>query len=325
MKTLLRRHGLALLCAALAICLPLCMEDSDYAMRIATMALIFAAASQCWNLSGGLANQISLGHAAFFGIGAYTSTLLYIHLEVSPWLGLVAGGMLAAVAAAMLSVILSRLKGHYYALATLAFAEVLRVVANSWSSVTGGPIGLTIPFKGDAPLAFQFSSPAGYYWISLGLLALCSLVFHRLASGASGYRLRAIRENEVAAEVSGIDTFRLKLRLNVLSGALMAMCGTVYAQFIYFFDPDSIFSLSGISVKVAMMSIIGGLGTLPGPILGAFFLVPLEELSTSFFSDTAGLAQCVFGIVLIAAILIQPRGLMAVWGLRHRFMKGART
>lgn len=307
------RAALGLFFVAAAL-LPLFVDPRGHLLRVAAMVLLFAAMAQSWNIVGGLANQISLGHAAFFGLGAYTSTLLFLKLGLSPWIGMFAGALVAGGAAALLSLPTFRLKGHYFALATLAFAEVMRVIANSWAGLTGGPVGLSIPFMGTQPASFAFRAVSSYYWIILGLLAFVCLVFHLLASGAIGYRLRAVRENENAAEVAGVDTFKVKLIASVISAALTAMCGTVFAQFTFFFDPDSIFALAGISVRMAMIAIVGGLGTLGGPILGALFLIPLEEVANATLSSkAAGLSQFVFGVILIAAILIQPRGLMAWW------------
>lgn len=297
-----------------AALLPLGVDPRGHLLRVAAMALLFAATAQAWNIVGGLANRISLGHAGFFGIGAYTSTLLYLKLGVSPWIGLVAGAALAAIAAALLSLPTVRLQGHYFALATLAFAEVLRVVANSWSGLTGGPLGLSVPFAGSQPLKFAFRAVSSYYWIILALLVVACAVFHLLSTGAIGYRLRAVRENEHAAEVAGVDTVRVKLIASVVSAALTAVCGTVFVQFTYYFDPESIFSLPGISVRMAMIVIVGGLGTLGGPIVGALFLIPLEEAANAVLSSkAAGLSQLAFAVILIAAILIQPRGIMAFW------------
>ena len=305
---------LLLLFFVAAALLPLFVDPRGHFLRVAAMALLFAAMAQSWNIVGGLANQISLGHAAFFGLGAYTSTLLFLRLGISPWIGMMAGAAVAAIAAALLSVPTFRLKGHYFALATLAFAEVMRVIANSWGDLTGGPVGLTVPFMGTQPLSFAFRAVSSYYWIILALLVIVCGVFHLLATGAMGYRLRALRENEQAAEVAGVDTFRVKLTASVISAALTAMCGTVFAQFTFFFDPDSIFSLPGISVRMAMIAIVGGLGTLGGPIVGALFLIPLEEVANAYLSSrAAGLSQLVFGAILMAAILIQPRGIMAFW------------
>ncbi|MFG1317475.1 branched-chain amino acid ABC transporter permease [Xanthobacter autotrophicus] len=309
-----------------AAVLPLVVDPRGHLLRVAAMVLLFAAMAQSWNIVGGLANQISLGHAAFFGLGAYTSTLLFLKLGVSPWIGMFAGAVVAGAAAALLSIPTFRLKGHYFALATLAFAEVMRVIANSWAGLTGGPVGLSIPFMGTQPAYFAFRAVSSYYWAILGLLVFVCIVFQLLARGAIGYRLRAVRENENAAEVAGVDTFRVKLTASIISAGLTAMCGTVFAQFTFFFDPDSIFSLAGISVRMAMIAIVGGLGTLGGPIIGALFLIPLEEVANAYLSSkAAGLSQLVFGLILIAAILIQPRGIMAFWPKKRRAARAARS
>jgi len=297
-----------------AALLPLVLDPRSHLLHVGALALLFAATAQAWNIVGGLANQVSLGHAAFFGIGAYTSTLLYLRLGISPWLGLPAGAVLAGVAAALLSLPTLRLRGHYFALATLAFAEVMRVIANSWTRLSGGPLGLSIPFVGSRPELFAFRSVSAYYWIILVLLVAVCAVFQLFAGRALGYQLRAVRENEDAAEVTGVDTFRVKLTASVVSAMLTGACGTVFAQFTYYFDPDSIFSLAGISVRIAMIAVVGGLGRLGGPIIGALLLIPLDEIANATLSGkAAGLSQLVFALILIAAILIQPRGILALW------------
>ncbi|MEC8629065.1 MAG: branched-chain amino acid ABC transporter permease [Pseudomonadota bacterium] len=303
-----------------AVLLPLGLDPRGNWLRVMGTVMIFAAAAQAWNIMGGLANQVSLGHAAFFGIGAYVSTLLYINFGISPWIGMLIGALVAAGAGALICLPTLRLTGHYFALATLAFAEVCRVIANSWSSVTGGPVGLTIPFAGDAPLLFQFRSTVPYYYIILALLVVVSVVFWRIQVGAFGYRLRALRETPEAASVVGVNVFRTKMIATMISAALTALCGTVFVQFTFFFDPDSVFSLTTISIRLAMIAIVGGLGTLIGPIIGALFLLPLEEVAITLLSSQAsGVAQLAFGVVLIAAILIQPRGLVALgpWIMRR--------
>ena len=314
--------GIAVLAAAV---LPLFLDPLGYPIRVLTLALLFAALGQAWNIVGGLANQISLGHAAFFGLGAYTSTLLLINFGISPWIGMIAGAALAAVAALRLSFPTMRLRGHYFALATLAFAEVLRVIATSWSEVTGGPVGLSVPFSPDSFLLLQFRSTLPYYYIMLGALVLISGVFLLIRESALGYRLRAVKENVDAAEVIGVDTTRVKIIASVVSAALTAILGTLYAQFTYFFDPDAVFGIVPISIRAAMVAILGGAGTVVGPIIGAFFIIPVEEFANSYLSSrTAGLSQLAFGLALIAVILIQPRGIIVlIKEGAARFRKGS--
>ncbi len=314
---------LYILAAAL---LPLLLDPRGYWIRVLTITLLFAAMAQAWNIVGGLANQISLGHAAFFGIGAYTSTVLLLKFGISPWLGMFAGGALGGMAALVIAIPTMRLQGHYFALATLAFGEVMRVIANVWTSLTGGPGGLSVPFVPPSFLAYSFKLLRPHAYIALAALIVVTVIFQAIRRGAMGYRLRAIRQNADAAEVIGIDTTRVKLFAAVISGALMAMLGTLYAQVAVFFDPDTVFGIAGISIRVALIAIIGGVGTAAGPILGAFFIIPLEEIMNGLLSSrAAGLSQFVFGVILIAVILWQPRGFItALDSLRARLSrKGA--
>jgi len=292
--------------------LPLVIGEHGYAMRIVTLVLLFAAMGQSWNIVGGLANQISLGHAAFFGIGCYSSTLLLIHFGLTPWIGIVVGMLIACVASLILSMPTMRLRGHYFALATLAFGEVMRAIANTWSSLTGGPVGISVPFSKDSSfMLMQFKSNIPYYYLMLGMLVITTGVFLAISYSKLGYRLRAIKENQDAAEVIGIHTTRIKILASVISAALMAACGTLYAQFNFFFDPDTAFSLVDISVKVALFCIVGGLGLAAGPILGAFIILPLEEILNIYLaSHGAGVAQLAYGMILILIILLEPNGLL---------------
>lgn len=319
----LTRWSLVALVLMAAALLPFALEPRGYALRILCIALLFAAMSQAWNIVGGLANQMSLGHAAFFGIGAYSSTLLLIRFDLSPWFGLVVGSLLGGVAALAISLPTMRLKGHYFALATLAFGEVMRVIANSWGGLTGGPVGISVPFAKPSLAMFQFKEARPYYWLMLGALVAVTLVFLVIRDSRLGYRLRAIRENADAAEVIGVDTTRTKIIAAVASGALTAALGTFYAQFQFFFDPDTVFGVAGISVRMAMIAIVGGIGTAIGPIIGAFFLIPMEEFANQIFSDkAAGLSQLVFGALLVGVILIEPRGFVAIGQRLRNLMRG---
>ncbi|MEP9350410.1 branched-chain amino acid ABC transporter permease [Xanthobacter sp. KR7-225] len=288
----------------------------SYEVRVLCLILLAASMAQSWNIIGGLANQISLGHGAFFGIGAYASTILQLSYGLSPWLGALAGMAAAMLAALLLSLPTMRLKGPYFALATLAFAEACRVVANALP-MTGGPQGVSVPFLGDSWAMLQFRAPGTYLPVFIGLFALTSLVFALLANGRIGYQLRALRENEDAAEVAGVATLRTKLIGSLASAALTALCGTLFAQFTFFIDPDSVFSVSAISIRMALIAIVGGVGTLIGPILGALAIVPLEEvLSATLSQYIGGIAPFTFGLVLIAIVLLRPRGLASLPGLR---------
>jgi branched-chain amino acid transport system permease protein len=309
------KHLLAGLLIAAALIAPWMVSANGYAIRVMTLLLLFASMAQAWNIVGGLANQISLGHAAFFGIGAYTSTLLLIRLGLSPWLGLPAAMVLAGLAGALLSLPTMRLKGHYFALSTLAFGEVMRAIANTWSSLTGGPVGISVPFVPSAGWdLMQFSSSRPYFYIMATALFVTTAVYWKISHTRLGYELRAVKANVDSAEVIGIHTARTKLIAATISAALMGGCGVLYAQFNFFFDPDSVFSLVSISVRVALICIIGGIGTVAGPIIGACFLLPLEEIfNAALSSKGAGFSQLAYGLILMLMILIEPRGLQALY------------
>ena len=308
-----------------ACLLPLALDPRGYWIRVLTFTLLFAAMAQAWNIIGGLANQTSLGHAAFFGIGAYTSTILLLKFGLSPWIGMLVGGVFGGLAAFIIAIPTMRLQGHYFALATLAFGEVMRVIANVWVSLTGGPGGTSIPFSPPSFVGYSFKLLLPHTYIAIAALVVTTLIFEWIQRSAMGYRLRAIKENPSAAEVIGIDTTRVKLQAAVISGALMAMLGTLYVQVAVFFDPDTVFSAAGISIRVALIAILGGIGTAIGPILGAFFIIPLEELMNEWFSSSAaGLSQLIFGLILIVVILWRPHGFVTVFrSLRAKFTGGA--
>lgn len=293
--------------------IPWFLTDQGYVIRVLTLLLLFAAMAQSWNIVGGLANQISLGHAAFFGIGAYASTILLIRFGLSPWLGIIAAMALSGITGGLLSLPTMKLRGHYFALATLAFGEVMRAIANTWSSMTGGPVGISVPYSPNAGLAMmQFKSTIPYYFLMLGALTITSYIFWKISRTRLGYELRAVKANVESAEVIGIDTARTKIIAAIISAALMGACGVLYAQFNFFFDPDSAFSLVGISIRVALICIIGGIGTVFGPLIGACFLLPLEEIFNALLSGKgAGYSQLAYGIILISIILLEPRGLTA--------------
>lgn len=299
---------------------PMGLHDKPYLMHVIVLAILFATMGQAWNIVGGLANQISLGHAAFFGIGCYASTLLLIKFGLSPWVGLLVAVLVSGAAGALLCIPTMRLRGHYFALATLAFGEVMRAIANSWSGLTGGPVGLSVPVSNDSFVLLQFESPVPYFYIFLAAFLLTTALFIAISRSKLGYRLRAVKANPDAAEVIGVNTARTKVIASVISAGLMGACGTLFAQFTFFFDPNSVFSLGGISIKVALICIIGGIGTAVGPLIGAFFILPLEEIfSGLFMGQSGGYSQLAYGVILIIVILVEPRGIVAlVKALRRR-------
>ncbi|MFL9925766.1 branched-chain amino acid ABC transporter permease [Herbaspirillum lusitanum] len=305
--------------AAVCLALSAFMNPAGYPVRILCLVLLAASLGQCWNIVGGLANQISLGHAAFFGIGAYASTILQIKWGISPWLGIPFGMLLASLAALLISLPTMRLKGPYFALATLAFGEACHILAVSFPKVTGGPQGVSIPFIGNSLGMLQFRNAGGYVSVFVAFFVIVCGVYLLMSQGRIGFYLRAIRENEEAAEMSGVNTLRVKLTGSMVSASLTAVVGALFAQFTSFFDPDSVFSVTGISIRAALIAIVGGVGTLSGPVLGAIFVVLIEELLSAYFSNqAAGVAPFIFGVVLIMVVLIRPQGLSSIKGFSFR-------
>jgi branched-chain amino acid transport system permease protein len=288
---------------------------SAYLVHLMVLVLFFAFLGVAWNLLGGYAGQFSFGHAAFFGIGAYTSTLLLVRLGVSPWAGFLAGAALAAAFGCFAGYLSFRygLRGPYFALVTLAFAEMLRLVAVNWMAV-GGPMGILIPLPraGEALWRLQFPDKLPYYYLMLALL-LAALGLNRLVERARlGHVLAAIRENEEAAEASGVDTFRAKLQAMALSASLTALGGTFYAQYFSFIDPTLAFG-PAVSVEILLRPIVGGPGTLLGPVLGSLVLTPLSELTRSLIRGRPGVDVMVYGAVLVVVVTFLPGGLVGAW------------
>ncbi|WP_238121004.1 MULTISPECIES: branched-chain amino acid ABC transporter ATP-binding protein/permease [unclassified Xanthobacter] len=310
-----RAEALCILATVLAmVALGLLMEGDGYNLRILTLAVLFAGAATAWNLVGGFANLISMGHAAFFGLGAYASTLLFIHYGLSPWGGMLVAGFIGVLASLVIGIPTMHLRGHYYTLATLAAVELLRILALYFTGLTGGPVGLSVPYLPNASFwAFQFEGSRPYYFIALGMLAVVLAVSYGFDRGPLGYRLRALKNSPEAAEASGVDTTRAKLIANAWSGGLMAAFGTLYAQFQFFIDPDTVFGFWTISIKLAMMTILGGIGLIWGPFVGALILVPLDEWANATFTgNSAALSRFIYGALLIALILIRPNGLLSI-------------
>jgi branched-chain amino acid transport system permease protein len=306
------RTSVLALAAALVLGPPLV---SPYVLHILVLVLFFAFLGVAWNLLGGYAGQFSFGHAAFFGIGAYTSTLLLVRFGLSPWLGFLAGGALAAVFGCFAGYLAFRygLRGPYFALVTLAFAEMLRLVALNWT-VVGGPMGILIPLPraGDALWRLQFPDKLPYYYLMLALLGLALWLNRTIEHARLGHVLAAIRENEDAAEASGVDTLAAKLWAMAFSAFLTALGGTFYAQYFSFIDPTLAFG-PAVSVEILLRPIVGGPGTLIGPVLGSLVLTPLSELTRRLIRGRPGLDVMVYGAVLVAVVTFLPGGLVGAW------------
>lgn len=282
---------------------------NPFVVEILIMTIIYAAMSSSWNLIGGYGGQLSLGHAAFFGIGAYTSTLLFLNFGISPWLGMFAGGVIAAIFSAVVGYPCFRLRGPFFALATIALAEVLRMLALYWRSLTQGGVGLLIPYK-PAFRDFLFADKISYAYVALAFLAVIVLVTVIIENSRLGYYLVAIREDEDAAETLGVSSAHCKLTALVISAFFTGMLGTLYSQYVLFIDPDIVFPLV-LSIHFALLAIIGGVGTVAGPVLGAVLLTPLDAFLRGWLGALyAGLGFIVYGILLIVVVILLPEGII---------------
>ena len=303
------RRALGLGGAAVAVLLALPAVLGSYAVTVFIFIFFYAYLGQAWNVLGGYAGQLSAGHAAFVGVGAYATTLLSMHWGVSPWLGMLAGGALAAVLGAIIGGLGFRfgLRGFYFVLLTVAFAEVCRIVALNTDAM-GGALGLYITFTGN-PWHLQFQDNRAYYYVALALMLLATGIVALVERSRLGAYLLAIREDEDAAEALGVDTFRCKLVAIVLSAFLTGLGGAFYANYLFSLQPNAVFGIP-LSVDIIIRPVVGGAGTLLGPLLGSLILSPLAELSRIYFTRPGwtGLHLVAYGLLLIGVVLFLPQG-----------------
>jgi branched-chain amino acid transport system permease protein len=304
----------------LAALLPLpWLIHSDFWLNLVIMALYTGFLGQAWNLLGGYGGQFSFGHAAFFGTGAYASAVLQVKLGVDPWLCLALAGLLGGAVGAFVGALSFRygLRGSYFALVTLAFAEVFRILANS-VDFTGAGVGTLIPLKQTAA-NFQFPTRTGFYLVILALTALGLATAWWIENSRFGARLVAVRENEDAARALGVDAFRTKLAAITLSGTLMGLGGAFYAQYFLYVDPTIAYG-PAVSVTALLVPIIGGLGSVFGPLLGAIVLQILNEAAQAVMGSAPGLNLVLYGTVLVLIVMFLPNGLFGLARLSARRM-----
>jgi branched-chain amino acid transport system permease protein len=307
---------LAILLAVALLAMVPFVTASNVVLNFLVMALLIALAGQGWNLLGGYGGQYSFGHAAFFGTGAYVTAILQVRYGVNAWIGFVVGIAAGALVGAMIGALTFRsgLKGSYFSLVTLAFAEVLRIVA-SVAPITGAGVGTLIKLD-LRPEAFQFQSRVPFYWIALALVALSLVIVRAIESSRFGAYLVAVRENEDAAKALGVDTFMVKLGAMIVSAAITATAGCFYAQYFLFLDAPIAYG-PWISIDALLAPIVGGVGTLFGPLIGALVIKSLGEATKLVTGGAPGLDLVIYGIVLIAIVGLAPRGIA---GLVSRWM-----
>lgn len=279
---------------------------NDYYLNIIVMTCLWAALSGAWNLMAGYGGLVSLGHSAFFGIGAYATAVLYTKYGISPWLGLMAGMVIATVVAVAISWPCFRLKGAFFSLATLVFPIALEIVANNWTELTRGSSGIALPFKPGLG-NFIFESRWAYLLAAFLLMMLVYGITRWIHRGRLGLYLIAVRDDQSAAESMGVRPVQVKLQVTMISAALTAMGGFLYAQYILFLDPPSVFSIN-VSIQIALLSIIGGLGSPLGPIVGSVLMTPLDGILSQFLGG--GPRLLIYGAVLLTVVLIAPKGVL---------------
>ncbi|MBI4587934.1 MAG: branched-chain amino acid ABC transporter permease [Candidatus Rokubacteria bacterium] len=306
----MRGHWPALVVFGLAALAPFFVRDA-FLLDSLILILIWGTLSAAWNVAGGYAGQVSLGHSAFFGIGAYSAALLATRWDLSPWLGLMVGALLSTGAGLIIGYLSNRLRGPYFVLATIALSQVLLIVASRWRGFTEGSEGIPVPFR-PGFWTLGFADKATWVYIGLGAALVLYLIQRHLEGSRTGHQLAAIREDEDAAQSLGIASRRLKVMAVAGSAALASVCGTLWAQYVGFVDPFYVFSVD-LSVRFALGAIIGGTGTALGPFLGSFLITTLETyLRATFAGIGAGLVGIyliIYGLLLIAVVRFVPQGL----------------
>ena len=313
--------GVIVLALLALIALPFFTKNEFY-LDLIVMIFFWATLAGAWNILGGFAGQISLGHTAYFGIGAYTSTLLYLNFSLSPWIGMLAGVGLSILVALVVGYPCFRLSSHFFALATIAFAEVLRMLSAYWRGLTKGGLGLLVPFKPGFEY-FMFNNKLAYAYIALAFMLLMIFVTWAIKRSRFGFYLISLREDQDGAESLGVNTHRCKTVALIISVVFTSVMGTFYAQYFQFIDPEICFSIS-LSIQLALLSIIGGLGTLLGPVMGAFLLTPIDVLLRGWLGGVfAGLNMIVYGAILIVAVMYFPIGVGGWLKIRgERLLRG---
>jgi len=309
MQWLLNNKSLLFITLASLIVIPV-MVDDDYIYHIFITICLFAGLSTAWNIVGGYAGQLSLGHAIYYGIGAYTGMLM-LNAGISPWISMFIGAILAAGMAVAISYPCFKLQGPFYALASIAFLEVFHIISLNWVGLTGGANGVMVPLElGWSTMIFRERLPS--LVIAFGLMSFTLVVAWAIRRSKLGFQLIATRERESAAKGAAIRTVHVRLYAAAISAGLTAMLGTFHGSYLTYIDPESAFNLT-FSIQIVLFALVGGLGTVFGPLYGTILLVPITELARGWLGSSAiGLHGFVYGVVLILVVLFMPDGIMSV-------------
>jgi len=296
------------------------LTASNTVLNFLTVALMTALVAQGWNVLGGYGGQYSFGHAAFFGTGAYVTAILQVRYGVNAWAAFVAAIAGAALVGALIGALAFRsgLKGSYFALVTLAFAEVLRILS-SVAPITGAGVGMLVPLD-LRPQAFQFQGRAPFFWIALALVAVSLIIVRAIEQSRFGAWLVAVRENEDAAKALGINPFQVKLAAMTISAAITGAAGGFYVQYFLFVDSGIAYG-PWISIEALLGSIVGGIGTVFGPLLGALVVKALGEATKHLTGDAPGLDLVIYGCVLILIVAFAPNGVAGLLGKARKLLR----
>lgn len=308
-----KQKKLIIIILVLIAALPLMVKDNNF-RHIMIMFVLFAGLGEAWNIITGYAGQTSFGHAAFFGIGAYTSAVLFWKFGLTPWIGMFAGGIIALVVASIISYPTFKLSGHYFAIATLAIGEIMMQLFVSWDYVEGAT-GIMLPIRERGLLNLQFhpSNKLAYFYIVFFLFLIIMGMTYLVENSKMGFYLKTIRESDEAARALGIDTTRYKLYAMAVSAFLTAILGGFYAHYVMYIDPFMVFPLS-VSMKIVLLTVLGGLGSIFGPIVGAAILIPLSEYTRIIFGGTGkGIDLIIFGLLVVLVACYQPNGIVGIF------------
>jgi branched-chain amino acid transport system permease protein len=312
MKKDMKKYLLIAVAAILLLVFPL-LVDNLYIQHSFFMIFLFATIGLGWNLIGGYGAQLSLGHAAFFSVGAYTAVLFVIYKSLTPLIGGLVGIGIAVALAALIGYPCFRLRGPYFTLATIAAGEIVRTLLLHFQDFTGGANGIPLPYKGENFLFLQFSSKAPYYYMALVMLVIVFFLVRYLEKAKMGRYLAAIREDQDAAESLGVRTHKVKLVALLISAAITAACGVLYAFSVSFIDPDSVAGLN-LSIEIAVVVIVGGIGTLWGPVVGSVVVIFLTEMTNLYLGAVrSGASLVLYGLLLILVISLRPQGLSSLF------------
>ena len=323
--------GLIFISVVLSIVLlafPLMVRDI-YVMQIMTTIFFYAFLGSAWNIVGGYAGALSLGHSMYVGLGAYASAILFLQFGVTPWIGMFVGGFVAMLLGLIIGYPSLRLRGPYFALGSIAFAAILQLWFLDTDTFLGLEIraarGIMLPVLGNAPFKFQFIEKWPYYYIILGFTCVIVFLVYLMHRSKLGFYLAAIRSNPLAAEAIGINVARMKMIAFAASAFFSAIGGAFYAQWILFFNPERLFG-ADLSFELVFIGIVGGRASVLGPVLGALVLVPIGEFTRSYLGGGRfmGIHLVVYGLALMLAIFFLPQGLNGlILSLRDRWRKRA--